>query len=61
MSKRAMIWCECTCSNCGGMIGFDYKNAKTISNLKRKIEDWHYCEEEGNLCPKCYEEYKKRR
>lgn len=59
ISKKAIIWCECVCSNCGGVIGFDYKNAKTISALKRQIKDWKYCDEEGNLCPECYEKYKK--
>lgn len=57
ISKRAIIWCEITCSNCGGVIGFDYKNAKTIAALKRKTKDWVYCDEEGNLCPECYKEY----
>lgn len=36
ISKRAVIWCEIQYSNCGGVIGLDYKNAKTISALKRK-------------------------
>lgn len=52
--KKAVIWCEVSCSNCGGVIGFDYRNAKTISNLKKKVKDWRYCEEEGTLCPDCY-------
>lgn len=58
--KRAVIWCEVSCSNCGGVIGFYYKNAKTISALKRKAKDWKYCGEEGNLCPDCYKEWKNK-
>ena len=61
LAKRAIIWCEVACSNCGGVIGFDYKNAKTIAALKNKTKDWAYCNDEGNLCPECYEEYKKRK
>lgn len=61
MGKRAVIWCEVSCSNCGGVIGFDYKNAKTISALKRKVRDWKYCGEEGNLCPDCYKAWKNGR
>lgn len=41
--KSAVIWREVSCSNCGGVIGFDYKNAKAISALKRKVRDWKYC------------------
>lgn len=61
MYKRAVICCEVSCSNCGGVIVCDYKNAKTISNLKEKVKDWKYCESEGNLCPDCFEEWKRRR
>lgn len=57
-AKRAVIWCECTCEHCGKMIGFHYKNEKTISRLKDAIKDWRYCGEEGNLCPECYEKRK---
>lgn len=55
--KKAFIWCELVCSHCGSVIGFDYKDSKTISDLKRKTKDWRYCDEEGNLCPECYKEY----
>ena len=58
MAKRAIIWCEVTCSHCGRVIGFDYKNAKTIAALKKVTNNWAYCGQEGNLCPECYEEYK---
>lgn len=61
MRKMAVIWCEVSCSNCGGVIGFDYKNAKTISALKRKVRDWKYCGEEGNLCPDCYKAWKNKK
>lgn len=60
MPKRAIIWCEVACGHCGGVIGFDYTNAKTISNLKRKTRDWKNCAEEGNLCPECYKKLKER-
>ena len=61
MVKRAIIWCEVVCSNCGGVIGFNYKNANTIAVLKNKTKDWVYCDDEGNLCPECQEEIKKER
>lgn len=61
MDKKAVIWYECTCSHCGGVIGFDYKNAKTIASLKRKISDWRYVGAEGNLCPECYQKYKDKK
>ena len=48
------------CCHCGGVIGFDYRNKKTISNLKRKTKDWRYCDGEGNLCPECYEKWSKK-
>lgn len=59
-SSKAVIWCETMCCNCGGMIGYDYKNAETISKLKKEIKDWKYCEGEGNLCPECYEKWKNK-
>ena len=59
--RQAIIWCEITCSNCGWVIGFNYRNAETIAELKRKTKNWAYCDEEGNLCPQCYEKYKKRK
>lgn len=57
-NMKAIIWCEVSCTNCGDVIGFDYKNAKTISALKKAVKDWRYCEEAGNLCPDCYKNMK---
>lgn len=61
MVKRAVIWCEVNCCNCGGVIGFGYRNAKTISKLKRVTKDWKYFDGEGNLCPECFEKLKNRK
>ena len=59
--KKAILWCEVACCNCGGTIGIHYKNPKTISFIKDKAKNWVWCEElSGNLCPSCYEEYKKQ-
>lgn len=33
---KAIIWCEVTCNDCGETIGFNYKNSKTISALKKQ-------------------------
>lgn len=60
MAKRAIPWCEVQCSNCGDVVGLHYRNAKTISRLKKATETWIYCDEEGNLCPECYKKLKKK-
>ncbi len=58
MAKRPVLWCEVSCCKCGDVVGFDYKNAKTISALKKATKNWKYCDEEGNLCPECFEKLK---
>lgn len=55
-----LIWCEVSCCKCGEVIGFYYKNTKTISRLKELTKDWNYCEDTGTLCPKCYQEWKRK-
>lgn len=60
MDKKAVIWCEVTCSKCCNVIGIAYRNAKTIDTLKRKTKNWKYCGVEGNLCPDCYEKWKNK-
>lgn len=52
------IWCEVTCSNCGGVIGTYYRNANTISNLKKKTKDWTHTKDGDNLCPECAKQMK---
>lgn len=53
---KAVIWCEVQCSNCGDVIGWDYHNAKSISQLKEATKDWRFDRERGNLCPECQKE-----
>lgn len=60
MAKRAILWCEVQCCNCGGVIGWYYRNAESISRLKKVTETWKYCDGLGNLCPECYEKIKKK-
>lgn len=50
---RAVIWMEVQCSNCGGVIGWDYRNAKSVSKLKKATKDWICDKEHWNLCPDC--------
>lgn len=54
-TKSIIPWCEVTCLQCGTFYGFDYKNTKTISKLRRLAKDWVYHPDYGNLCPKCQE------
>ena len=58
---RAEIFCEVTCGNCGSlsMGSTSYKNASTISRLKRLTKDWIWSNELAiNLCPACQKELK---
>lgn len=58
--KRATIWCSVTCLKCGDSIGLEYKNAKTISKLKRLTKDWkHIGGTWEEVCPDCYEKLKR--
>lgn len=50
---KAIIWVEVCCNNCGGVIGWNYNNAKSISKLKEATRNWIYDSEYGNLCPEC--------
>lgn len=53
---RANIRIEVQCSNCGSVIGWNYRNAKSVSKLKEATKDWIYDAEYGNLCPECQKE-----
>ena len=57
---KAVIWMEVQCSNCDRVIGWDYINAKSVSKLKTATKDWIYDKENGNLCPECQEEIKRK-
>lgn len=57
---RAIIWMEIQCSNCSSVIGWDYHNAKSVSELKKATKDWSFDEKHGNLCPKCQKELRDR-
>lgn len=53
---RAKIRIEVQCANCGGVIGCYYRNANSVSCLKKKTKDWIYEGEFGNICPECQKE-----
>lgn len=54
--KKANIWIEVVCGNCGGVVGMEYKNVASITELKRLTDKWIHDEENGNLCPECQKE-----
>lgn len=58
---KAVIHCEVTCDRCGGVVFRQYKNAETISYLKKATKDWEYTNEFGNTCPECLKELRKER
>ena len=49
---KAKIWCEMVCNECGGMIGYFYKNKNTIVKIKEKTKDWE-CVNGVNVCGEC--------
>ena len=53
--KRAVIYLDVTCCVCGSSYpSRDYKNASTISTLKKEIKDWIFDDDWcGNVCPEC--------
>ena len=58
--KRAKIWIECACCNCGTVCGRFYRNRESISRLKHNTRNWMYDEKlGGNLCSECVREQKK--
>ena len=61
---KAKIWCECICTECGGMAAGStyYNNPETISSLKKYVNDWIYDEDlGGNICPECQAKIKQKR
>ena len=40
------------CNECGGMIGYFYKNKNTIVKIKEKTKDWE-CVNGVNVCGEC--------
>lgn len=56
---RAKIYCEVTCAHCGALASASgyYRNAETISRLKKDTKDW-VCVDGDNLCPDCYRKRK---
>ena len=55
---KAKVWCEVSCGYCERAVGFDYVNAKTISNLKKITSKWEFHKTMGNMCPDCANKYK---
>ena len=54
--KKANIWIEVVCGNCGGIVGMNYKNIASITEIKRLTDKWIHDEKNGNLCPECQKE-----
>ena len=59
--KKAIIYLEVICDECGVVINGYYHNSKSISKLKEKTKGWGYIEDVGNLCPDCIEKMKKEK
>lgn len=62
--KKAKIYCEVSCGNCGAVIAASnyYKNADTIRILKKIASDWVWDEEDCiNLCPVCRTERERKK
>ncbi|MGF7011979.1 hypothetical protein M2146_002533 [Lachnospiraceae bacterium PF1-22] len=59
--KNVIPWIEVNCCYCSSAIGIDYKNAKSVSQLKQSAKNWKYVGIYGNLCPECYEKYKAKK
>lgn len=55
---KANIWLSVSCSYCGGVIGWYYHNAKSVSQLKESTKNWIFDKEYGNLCPECQKKLK---
>lgn len=55
---KANIWLSVSCSHCGGVIGWYYHNAKSVSKLKEATKKWIFDKEHGNLCPECQKKLK---
>lgn len=53
---NANIWIEVACDNCGCVVGMTYKNAASITELKRITDQWVHDNEYKNLCPECQKE-----
>ena len=56
--SSAKIWCEVFCDNCGGLVGYYFKNINTIKKLKAETSDWVVREDGIQLCPYCASEIK---
>ena len=50
---KCIIWLEVKCANCDRVVGWDYKNASSVSKLKAATRDWIFDRDLGNLCPEC--------
>ena len=57
--KKAAVWCEVSCGDCGRAEGMFYKNSKSIQTLKEWTRDWVFDDDFGNICPDCARKKKK--
>ena len=55
--KKAVIFCSVVCEKCDNTIAVYYKNAKSISNMKKALSGWNVCWLDNGdietLCPAC--------
>ena len=54
---KAKIWCDVVCNECGGMVGYFYKNKNTIKRIKEEIKDWKWVDG-VNICGDCLKKIK---
>lgn len=52
--EKDIIWCEVTCSHCGGMLASSgFYSPTLIKRLKAESKEWIEDPEYGILCPEC--------
>lgn len=57
--RKAIIFCYVSCGRCENQEGGYYRNAKTISQIKKATSAWVGHDVWGNLCPECQSELKR--
>ena len=57
---KVNIWMEVQCARCGLIAGRNYRNEKSVSELKEFTKDWIFDKAHGNLCQECQKTIKER-
>lgn len=59
--RRPTIFCYVSCGRCKNQEGGYYRNAKTISQIKKATSAWVEHDAWGSLCPECQQELKRQK